>query len=97
MGILGYYDKESKPISFERWLELTGDLEYKIVAKTKVGTNEVSTVWLGMNHNWGRGPPLIFETLVFPACDDMYRYATLEQALNGHETMVQRYKANMGN
>lgn len=97
MNMLGYYDKEGKPISWERHLELTMDLDYKIIAKTRVGTNEVSTVWLGMNHNWGPGPPLIFETLVFPACDDGYHYATLEQALNGHETMVQKYKAKMGN
>ena len=26
---------------------------------------EVSTVFLGLNHQWGVGPPLIFETLVF--------------------------------
>jgi hypothetical protein len=26
----------------------------------------ISTVWLGLNHRFGLGPPLIFETMVFP-------------------------------
>ncbi len=64
----------------------------------------VSTVFLGLNHNFGEGPPLLFETMVFPQhgpidspikigtgqfmesyCE---RYATLEEALAGHERAV---------
>jgi hypothetical protein len=26
---------------------------------------KLSTVWLGLDHNWGGGPPLIFETMLF--------------------------------
>lgn len=36
-----------------------------MVGKTKVGKAEVSTVFLGLNHNWLRGEPLLWETMIF--------------------------------
>ena len=57
----------------------------------------VSTVFLGLNHRFGEGKPLIFETMVFDDNDggdhDMERYSTYEQALNGHKKMVKKWKA----
>jgi hypothetical protein len=55
---------------------------------------EVSTVFLGVDHSFGEGPPLIFETLVFggPLDQEMERYSTMEQALAGHEAMVERVR-----
>ncbi len=35
------------------------------VAKTDVGPFWVSTVFLGIDHQFGEGPPLLFETMVF--------------------------------
>jgi len=59
---------------------------------TVVGKVNVSTVWLGLDHQWGDGPPLIFETMVFGGrgklADAQQRYATREQALAGHAEMV---------
>ena len=42
------------------------DRDKKIVAQT-VGAGErfVSTVFLGLDHSWMGGPPLIFETMIF--------------------------------
>jgi hypothetical protein len=53
----------------------------------------VSTVWLGIDYNFGTGPPLIFETMVFHSKDtlselDLDRYATLAEAEAGHIAMV---------
>ena len=51
----------------------------------------VSTVWLGLDHNFMPGsPPAIFETMVFGGKHDMWqdRYATKEAALAGHERVV---------
>lgn len=53
------------------------------VAYTELGDGAyVSTVFLGLNHQWGDGPPLIFESLVFngPRDGDMERCSTWEQA-----------------
>ena len=53
----------------------------------------VSTVFLGINHAFGDGPPVLFETLVFakdhPAIDEeMERYCTRDEAIAGHNVMV---------
>ena len=57
----------------------------------------VSTVFMGINHTWGRGRPHWFETMVFRQMDnrrmlgrliDQWRYATLEEARAGHKLAV---------
>jgi hypothetical protein len=60
----------------------------------------VSTVWLGLDHGWGDGPPLIFESMIFfqdgphPWVDEeMDRYSTEAQALVGHVAMSERWIA----
>lgn len=69
---------------------------HKRVAETtlKDGT-WVSTVCLMTNHNWGDGPPLIFETMAFASKDNLLeslceRYSTLEEAQEGHDRIVAR-------
>lgn len=61
----------------------------------------VSTVWLGMDHNWsGEGKPIIFETMVFAYDEDgevnfsgeyQERYATEKEALAGHAKAVETF------
>ena len=64
------------------------------VAKTEISeTVEVSTVFLGLDHNWrAYGPPILFETMVFGGehNEKMDRYATWDEALSGHAAMVKR-------
>lgn len=86
-----YYDREGRPIEMMEWVELMHE-DYKRVAETRVGQVYVSTVWLGLNHNWGRGRPLIYETMAFGPgswsellCE---RYSTEAEALAGHERAV---------
>lgn len=88
------YDKQGKPISIEEFSRLLGDMEYKRVAVdvTPAG-NRVSTVWLGVDHDFlSRGYPIIFETMVFSngnwSDEMMERYATEEQAREGHARML---------
>lgn len=84
-----YFDKAGRPISVYEWSRLFDDPVYRVVAKTKVGEPEVSTVWLGIDHGHGRAPhPILFETLVFPECKLMWRYATEDEARVGHEQAV---------
>lgn len=53
----------------------------------------VSTVFLGMDYNFGAGPPLLYETMVFGGdVDYMERYATRQEALDGHEMVVTRLR-----
>lgn len=55
----------------------------------------VSTVFLGLDHSFGAGPPLLFETLVFegPMDGEMDRYSTWDEAERGHAAMVERVRA----
>jgi hypothetical protein len=97
------YDREGKPISLHEFCRLLGNEEYKRVAETQVGPYWISTVWLGINHNFSRtGPPIIFETMVFatgPDVDglgpdmDCYRWSTEAEALAGHEEVVTLVRA----
>jgi len=91
------YDKKGKKISVMEWGELHGDRDYTIIKRDTLPDGKiVSTVWLGMNHNFGIGKPLIFETMVFPSKGnfsdiDCERYATEKKALAGHKLMVDKY------
>lgn len=62
------------------------------VAKTQDGGILVSTVFLGMDHSFGGGPPLLFETMVFgsPLDQECERCTTWEEAEEQHREMVRR-------
>ncbi|MCG8460126.1 MAG: hypothetical protein MI919_27910, partial [Holophagales bacterium] len=67
----------------------------RVVARDNdVNGSDVSTVFLGLDHNWGDGPPLIYETLVMggPLSDEMDRYSTWAEAEAGHAKMLERIK-----
>lgn len=106
---MGYFDKDGQPIDARTLGRLLSDDSYRGVALTEVGETSVSTVWLGINHRFDeKGPPLIFETMVFgfpfsgptpPVFDERWhslechRYATLEEALAGHARVVESVRA----
>jgi len=51
----------------------------------------VSTVFLGLDHNFDGGKPLLWETLTQSkdiADEKMERYETYEEAINGHERAI---------
>lgn len=61
------------------------------VALTKVEDVEVSTVFLGIDHNFrGNGFPILYETMVFTGKDtgQMDRYRTTDEAKVGHNLIV---------
>lgn len=67
------------------------DLSNNRVDYTEVGELRVSTVFLGLDHNFtGKGPPILFETMVFGGTlEEMgQRYHTEEEALKGHLEIV---------
>ena len=75
------------------WAKAFEDREARKVARTELGDGVyVSTVFLGLDHSFGQGPPLLFETMVFGGQhdQDMDRYTTWEQAEAGHRATVER-------
>jgi hypothetical protein len=86
------YDRDGKPLALFEWAALAGDPEYKRVGYDELNGFDVSTVWLGIDYRFGRGTPLIFETMVFPAgsMSEVYcaRYSTMSAAAAGHREVV---------
>lgn len=74
-------------------------MTWERMPKRAAGRILISTVWLGIDHNFMmEGPPLIFETMVFDGnFGDRYceRYATKDEALAGHAKAVAWVKAGM--
>jgi hypothetical protein len=62
----------------------------RIVGSTSIGEVHVSTVFLGLDHSFGDGPPLLFETMVFRGEHDQaqWRYTTWDEAESGHKAVV---------
>jgi len=83
-----YYNIKGEPISQAEGLEWYGPRNSeRQVAKTKLESGEeVSTVFLVINHAFGDGPPILFETMIFGGEYDQecVRYTTLAYALVGH-------------
>ena len=57
------------------------------VAKEERDGVRVSTVFLGLDHSFGQGPPLLFETMIFGGEHDEYqeRCSTWDEAEEMHK------------
>lgn len=90
-----YYDKAGRQIDTAEWARLIEDVEARKVGLDMVADVRVSTVWLGLDHGWGEGAPLIFETMVFGGAldEECVRYSTLDEAEAGHAAMLARVHA----
>ena len=90
-----FYSRKGEPITV---LEMAEAMERDkvVVQETLPNGRWISTVWLGLDHHYGNGPPLIFETMVFDREGewtdlDQRRYSTEEQARAGHAEMVAKW------
>lgn len=91
-----FYDKDGVPLSLGQWCQLFGDFDYRRIAHDQIAGVGISTVWLGIDHNWsGEGLPVIFETMVFGLAElgltdrEQWRWSTLEEAREGHRHIVE--------
>ena len=67
------------------------DTANRHVALTQINEDvKVSTVFLGNDHNWDDGPPILFETMIFGGPHDEFqeRYCTWAEAEAGHARAV---------
>jgi len=80
------------------------DWETRFDLKTQVGNYQVSTVDLGLNHQFDETlPPLYYETMIFEIkngkvdYEDLYcdRYTTEEEARIGHEKAIEYVKEHL--
>jgi hypothetical protein len=74
------------------WAEaMNGD---RRVEQTHIGDILISTVFLGIDHSHGSGPPILFETMIFGGKHEGYqeRYATWDEAVEGHKRACELVK-----
>lgn len=89
-----HFDRQGKSITLGEWAVLFEDKGYQVLVQTwTLHGAWVSTVWLGLDHQWGDGPPIIFETMVWHDGNDttQERYSTEAAAAAGHEAIVARF------
>jgi hypothetical protein len=97
----GYYvlDAAGQPLpaksveEWARWFEATSsdDAAGRRVARDRIdGGVEVSTVFLGMDHSFLLGAPLLFESMIFGGRYDshLWRYSTRAEAVAGHARVL---------
>jgi hypothetical protein len=82
------------PVDMLTWARSFSECDRTVARETVCGC-EVSTVFLGLDHGFGSGPPMIFETMVFggPLDQEQERYSTWDEAEAGHQAMVGRVRA----
>lgn len=89
-------DGTVSPADMITWARQFEDISKRRVGLDEIDGIEVSTVFLGTNHNWFGGTPILFETMVFDreAGEDRrsdlrcWRYHTHGAARAGHEAVV---------
>jgi hypothetical protein len=77
-------------LEWGRWMQVCN----RQVAVDQVGDAKVSTVFLGLDHSFGDGLPVLWETMVFGGKLDgeQDRYTSREDAVKGHAAILQRVK-----
>lgn len=88
-----FLDRQGQPIEADEWSRLLGNDDYRCVGYDEVGPVRISTVWLGLDHDYGlTGRPLIFETLVrdSPLAEMGRRWSTETDAHIGHHEIVRQ-------
>lgn len=65
-------------------------MKWRRLGYDQVGPWTISTVFLGMDHNFSLGlpVPILWETMLFPQTEVVARYATREEAVDGHWSVV---------
>lgn len=84
-------DRVPVEVDLLTWATWFAETEGRRVALTRLGKIRVSTVFLGRDHRFGPGAPVLFETMIFDTGkwhDYQDRYCTYEQALAGHRRAV---------
>lgn len=95
-------DEHGNPIVCDdlmKWAEWFENGTFRRLARDTVGTVKVSTVFLGLDHNFDMtGPPILWETVIFGGQFDgqQWRYATRAQALEGHAKALLMVKTAAG-
>ncbi len=98
MNALGLYIlKAGNPVKakdIDEWSRWFASDKTRYLDRTDIGKVFVSTVFLGNDHSFGKGKPVLWETMIFGGHHDQYckRYTSKKDALAGHKVAVKMVK-----
>lgn len=80
---------EPDTLRWAEWFEHSANQRRVAFTQVEEGI-KVSTVFLGLDHSFVGGPPVLWETMIFGGNhdQDMWRYTSKADALLGHEQAV---------
>lgn len=95
---------EPDTVQWAQWIEAAQETRARTLAETTVGPYWVSTVFLALDHSFGEGPPVLWETMIFGVEEDwedlsgkrrrsrksldQFRHTSKAEALDGHARAV---------
>lgn len=85
---------EADLIAWAIWFE--SSRKNRIVKQNFIGESKVSTIFLGLDHSWSGGKPILWETMVFGGKLDQEQdrcSGNKEQAEAMHARMLERVKS----
>ena len=94
--ILDEHDNPIPEPDLIQWAKWRNTADVRIASDSINGVT-VSTVFLGLDHQWEGGPPLIYETMIFGGVHDEFqeRYSTRDEAIAGHAVAVAMVKSSL--
>ena len=87
----GRTPKQVSLMEWASWFETIGNRRIKL---TKFSKNiKISTVFLGIDHNFYGGEPVLFETMIFGGDRDeeCIRYSSVDDSLKRHDKIVKEF------
>lgn len=91
-----YYNYDGTPLTLKEWAKKF-ETDERHIGDDFIDNIHISTVWLGLDHSFGMGEPLIFETMIFGGIYDQeqWRYSTQTQAEIGHILAIELVKDSL--
>ena len=81
---------ETDVLKWARWYEKAD----RLIVEDKIGEVLISTVFLGLDHSFGLGLPLLYETMIFGGKHNQFqeRYSTRDKTIAGHTRALEWVK-----
>ena len=91
-------DKIAVAVDLDTWSKAFSTMD-RVVGKTEIGGMKISTVFMGLDHNFRfDGPPILFETMIFGDIEDtgdQWRCSTWMQAEAMHQKACDLVRSRM--
>ena len=87
-------NRKIKKVDLMTWAKWFKSSQDRIIGKDIIKGIRVSTVFLGIDHGFGLGKPILFETIIFGSNlkklqGYQERYHTLQEAEKGHKDAIE--------